>query len=280
MPSSRRSREVGMSAHLAYRTRIADAGDIVLDHCTIRGDRAVNRTLLLLALEGACLVPATTLANNTSFLPGDAFFFVRLDEADIAALAGVESPVLTYGDHWDSGFFCGHAGFAQLRVERMPQSMKQHLLEAFRRFGPDLEEDARGEKRISVFRYNDDYDWHEYQFGIQYNENWVEETAKFGHEPEYVRLESFISTERAVMTSWRDAQRVPPLDVSVPPIDEEAIEDTSSSPVVLSGRFQLLVLPNRDFDEYFEYEAGTRLIEISDEGIRTFVADNSQWKEE
>jgi len=143
-------------------------------------------TTFVVALT-ACLC-SKSQANNTYFLPGDAFFYLRLDEVEVAKLPQVKSPEFLYGNHWDGGYFCGYIGFKKLKILNMSQNMTKGLVKAFARFKSQLNPDGLSDKRISVFVYNKDYDWKKHGIGLQYNEKWTAETLRFCYNPDHAKV--------------------------------------------------------------------------------------------
>ena len=85
----------------------------------------------------ACLC-SKSQANNTYFLPGDAFFYIRLDEVGVAKLPQVKSPEFLYGNHSDGGHFSSYIGFKKLKILNMSQNMSKGLVKAFSRFKSQL----------------------------------------------------------------------------------------------------------------------------------------------
>ena len=68
---------------------------------------------------------SVSLANNTFFLPGDAYFYVRLDLESARQLTDHESPVLDYGSHWNGGYGCGHLGYEKIDLTSMSAATKE-----------------------------------------------------------------------------------------------------------------------------------------------------------
>ncbi len=225
------------------------------------------------------LAPSPVLGNNTFFLPGDAFFFARFTTADLEALAEQTSPAFRYGNHWDNGYFCGYAGYERIRLAEMPKSLKQALAEAYERLEMDLEKDSEGVRYMNILFYNADFDWRKHSLGLQYNEDWAEETAAFGHGKDYLRLESFVTKVDALMTSWRDAPRIPQLKIEIPALSADG-KPRPEEPVVLRGGYQIIAIPNREFNAYFEQNDGLRLIHIEGEAVKAYVTRNGDWEEE
>lgn len=75
----------------------------------------MNHTRLITSVALAAFGSSVSLANNTFFLPGDAYFYVRLDLKGARQLDDVESPVLHYSSHWDAGVGCGFIGYEKIQ---------------------------------------------------------------------------------------------------------------------------------------------------------------------
>lgn len=237
----------------------------------------MRKFTLLIAIcvifENCCDVAA----NNSYFLPGDSFFFVRMTQEEIIGIQKVKSPIFAYGSHSNGGFGCGFAGYSKLRVSNMSDVMKNHLLTSFSDFDSSLEENFDGKKVLCIFIYNRDYDWKKHGIGIQYNENWVNETVKFGHLKEHVRLENFTSSPQSLMYAWRDSPRIAPLATTNHKISKDQMGAWTTSPVMLKSDFQLLVIPKRNFDDYFRKKDDLPLIVITKDGKATYVTRNRRW---
>ncbi len=238
----------------------------------------------LLCVE--CLSVTHCKANNTSFLPGDAFFYCRLDSDDIAALLKSDPAVFRYGNHWDGGFGCGFAGYARASAPDLPKSQKESLVRIYGRLKEFIEPDGHGDKKMSVFFYNSNYDWQKHGLGIQYNEDWVEETAAFGHSLDHLRLESFmqsgvdLTTKASILEkAWRDSPRIGPLDATIPQLPPKPNPAESlKEPIVLGSAFQIIVIPNRNFHDYWELSDGVVVAVLSEDGVAWFHVSAGEWK--
>jgi hypothetical protein len=227
----------------------------------------------------------TAFANNSWFLPGDAFFFVRISKSNLIKIQKQKSPVFHYGNPGGAGVAggagCGHAGYPDLRIVGMPQSMKSQLLECYKKFESQLLLDFDNKHRpFFFFIYNEEYDWKKNGLGIQYNEDWVKQTVKFGYSREHVRLESFTNL---TMIAWRDSPIVPGLRAFVPPIrnvkdSRGAVPRRVSGPVILTNKYKILFTPRQNLSDYFPYpKSGLKLVEITSKGMTTYVRKDKNW---
>ncbi|MEX1095646.1 MAG: hypothetical protein WED34_06320 [Planctomycetales bacterium] len=239
------------------------------------------QSTLIVAMFGAISACGSVAsANNTSFLPGDAYFFARLSQNDIAAIQQQNSPTLEYGNWKTWGRGCGFAGHSKLRIPAMPKSMRDDLAAAFSDFaaatGTSALETRLGteEKLMCVFIHNEDYDWQEHGLAIQYNEEWVAETVAFGYAEEHVVMETFVSSAGAITNAWRDSPRIPRLKATVP----EKAGDREFVPEA-TGDLQLIVVPKTNFDDYFARKSDLPLVVITKNGSKSYTSRDGRWTE-
>lgn len=233
---------------------------------------------LVIAFLAWAMLAGVTVANNTRFLPGDAFFFSRLDQVQADSLGEIDSPLFQYGRHRDGGYGCGYIGFETLKIENMPEQARDAVGKAYKKFSPTLQEDALGRSCISVFVVNKDYDWKKLGLGFQYNENWADQSVEFGAKRDHVRLESFFDDADTVARNWRDSKRVDCLKAICPDIKSGREEGWSKTPVQVQWEdCQLLIIPNRKFNEYVNPEHGVELIQIVGSKYRHLIYEGSGW---
>lgn len=221
-------------------------------------------------------------ANNTRFLPGDAFFFTQLNQTQFAALRRDESPVFLYGSPSNAGRGCGDYGWERLQIVEMPKAEKDALVKAFQLMKPSLERDANGRFAIHVLIYNEDYDWQRFGLGLQYNENWVDESVGFGVPREFLSLESFLragerGADRFIERNWRDSTLVPPLRAEPSPITLDR-QQQGEQPVRLKRPRLYVVLPNRDWEAYFSREKDVDLCIIRSGQLEQWTRRQREWK--
>lgn len=236
----------------------------------------VAAVLTLCAASGAS-------ANNTFFLPGDAYFYTRLGSDEIEKLKGVDAPIFTYGSHWNGGFGCGFIGYQKLQILEIPAEVQAALKVAYEKFRSDISERDDLQGKMSVFIYSADYDWQKRGLGLQYNERWVDESVRFGFGRDHLRLESFVIAPNAIVRNWRDADLVSPLNAQCPVLPADHTQAWSKSPVEMEAKnAKLLIIPNRDFDDYVETfpEEGLEVIEIADGKLTHFVSVDRRWQAE
>lgn len=237
------------------------------------------------------VLPSLASANNTLFLPGDCFFFTRLTMREIESLSDTSSPHFAYRSHWNGGRGCGDLGLQFLEIVDMPDSEKSALKAAFHSLTDILEREIvfdetairalEGDKTISILIYNHDYDWQRFGIGLQYNELWADQTVAFGGLRDHIVLESFIGTHESrgasfIERNWRDSSLVPPLVAESPAL--ENAKYVSRAPVKQRASRLFVVLPNREFDSYFEPKDGARLCIIRNGELHEYEFKRREWQ--
>lgn len=223
---------------------------------------------------------STGYANNTWFLPGDAFFYARLSQDDARHIQLHESPTFSYGNHWNGGFGCGTIGYGKIRVRNMPKASRRAVLDAYMAFKQEVFADPNLERQMSVFVYPKEYDWRKRGLGLQYNEDWVEESVVRGAGRDHVRLESFVEAPDLIVQNWRDSTLVSPLGADLPPLRKEPESNPTDTAVEIDyDKVQLLIIPNRDFEKYLRRTDGIAVIQIVGDTRATFVQSKGKWEQ-
>lgn len=235
--------------------------------------RSLCTSALALALT---LVSATAFANNTFFLPGDSFFFIRLSSLDMKRIHPQRTFTWGYSLPFEGGYFCGYAGYSRIQLT-MPAAMRRSLGRAIKELEPFTKPDKDGQRRAGIFVYNPDFSIHESRIAVQYNENWASETALFGPSGKHARMEDFIRTPDALMEGWRDGPGVPSLNAEKPKIPLR-FGGAFRNPVV-ADEVQLIVVPDREYQKYFARKNGARLAQVTLEGLKRYVAESNRWVE-
>ncbi|QDU53080.1 hypothetical protein [Gimesia panareensis] len=224
-------------------------------------------------------MPAThAYANNTRFLPGDAFYYIRLNLKEIQKFQSVESPLFAYGNHWNGGFGCGYWGFDELQLLQMPAETRRALLETYRELQPEIEKNENLLGKMSVFVYNKDYDWQKYGLGLQYNENWLDESVDLGMSRDHARLESFVEKPSSINQNRKYSKEIPALKVKLPKRPRDKPLSWTAHPVRLNcAQCQLLIIPDREFDHYVHPRDGLKVIRIVDGKRSVFHCSKGKW---
>ncbi|MEC7565341.1 MAG: hypothetical protein VX738_06620 [Planctomycetota bacterium] len=266
---------------------------------------------ILVAVMIAVFLQLSTAAraNNNYFLPGDSFFHTVLTESMLQEIEKSKSPVFRYvrPDHLDT-FLCGFAGFDKLQVKDMSPAIKKNLQGLYRDLREDyplqieLVEEIRrvpgdaigdGDKEIktgkilrrelngfSMFFYNAGFDANRYRIALRYNETWVEDVVSFGHQREHIQFEFFIREEKAILSDWRDASLVKPLDVIGPAIEVRRSRD-ALPPVTLTSKMRVFILPKTNFQAAYDRNSDTffhGIYEVTETGIQFYSARGNSWR--
>lgn len=232
-------------------------------------------------------------ANNNLFLPGDAFFPTELTADSIAKFAtdkGRHEFVYSSFGGYD-GAFCGYAGYNRAKISNLDDGFIANLKSAYeqiREYEPrTLIEEKRDGKTflretngIRVLFYKEAFDFPKFELGLRYNENWVAETVKFGHQPRSIRLCCLLDDKDAIMVSWRDAELVESLDVSIPEIELKPVPETES-PITINGKIKAIVFGSTSLVDYFRPEDGVSFLIVDEKGITEMTydgIDDHKWK--
>ena len=254
---------------------------------------------ILKSISVILLLASSVSAHNTYFLPGDAFFFSRLDADDLQQLQTTSSPIFQYGNPFNGAAGCGYIGYEKIELHEMDKATKDSLVKSYRTFEKEIEagleklsarassgkgqfkSDTILKPEINVFVYSAEYDWKRFGIGIQYNENWLDESISFGTKHEHTRLNAFSS--RSIVNNWRDSKLVEPLSVECPKLPAEHGKDFpmswSKTPTrMAASKCRLIVIPNRDFDSYSLLpKDGARIIEIFDGKMTLMAQKDGEW---
>lgn len=262
----------------------------------------MRRTLPFVLITLANLSNAAT-AQNTGFLPGDAFFHAVVTERSVDEMSAAEEAVLDYvRPESEEGSFSGYAGYWKLRLPTDSQATVRNLQRVYRDIRIRVPKEMREYKSASgtsspraaseiietnglhVFVYNADFDSHRYSLGLRYNESWLEDTASFGPNPKWVRLELFVDDRGAFSDDWRDASKVPKLDVTCPAIPDQARRmelgignARIDVPLEVRNPVQLIVLPTRRLGPYFRKRNGAYFFSISSESVKIHRMVKGEW---
>jgi hypothetical protein len=176
------------------------------------------KSAVLLLLVLLC-VESESRATNTFFLPGDAFFHTGLGIERLDRLEEETSPVFGYVRPRNAAWTgCGYAGFASLKYEEMPGSLKKNLVRTgrhirrwdsqavfVREVDPETgEESTRELNPMHLFIYNPEFGG---RIGLKFNEHWMQHTARY---------ESFVTDHRLVAEDWKLSRHVAPLSIETP----------------------------------------------------------------
>jgi hypothetical protein len=260
--------------------------------------RLINRSAVHHCSTGwivAAVLCGASLGNNNLFLPGHAFFPTTLTAEQAAGLnADPTNPSIfeysSLGGYEEA--FCGYAGYARAKIPSLDEPFVANLKRAYarlREYEPrQLTETARdGQKKLvetnpmRVLFYRHDFEFPKFRLGLQYNENWAEETMKFGHPPRQFVLCCLIDDADAIMESWRDSTEVPGLEATLPDVELQPVPETTE-PVVIRGPLKAIVVETVPLSEYFRPHAHpekvlTMLI-VDSSGIVEKWYEDGKWR--
>jgi hypothetical protein len=232
-------------------------------------------------------------ANNNLFLPGDSFFPTVLAAEKLGQLKADRDnpPIFEYSSLGGyEAAFCGYAGYQRAAFPKLDDAFISNLEAAYRRIREEIEEKQlveikRDDKTtleetngMRVLFYPRDFEFPKFQIGLRYNEKWVDEVLRFGHERRHARLCPLVDDANAVMESWRDATSVAALRASLPEIKLKPVPATTE-PVTILDPVKAIALDSRPLIEYFRPDddmAATVFIAYSS-GIRELSHEDGTW---
>ena len=228
------------------------------------------------------------LANNNYFLAGDAFFHstINQDQAKELAKPSVKPRIFAYsfyGAEFDLAL-CGYAGYSHAIIPDVDDNFSANLAAVYSSIrstytrqwdetGDEAHKNLIETNPIHVFFYKANYDFKKSNVGLRYNENWVSEVLKFGHNRAGARLCCFISGEEPVTISWRDSKIIAGLNVALP---EVAIVPGKaiSKPLTITGSIKAIVLPPIALSKLFTPDNTQDLYIVDSSGIEHLMYDN------
>jgi hypothetical protein len=236
---------------------------------------------------------STCQGNNNLFLPGDAFFPTKLTKVDIEALQKKKPEERTFNYSSFGGYpgtFSGWAGYDNATIPAVDDAFATNLATVYNRVreynNRELVEQVRGEKielietnGIGVLFYPPEFKFPGDVLGLQYNENWVAETVKFGHKAAHVRLCCLIDDRAAVERSWRDAAIIPALKAKLPNVLLKPVPVTTE-PVIVQGPVKAIVIgPDSPKDLFRLGDVDFRQVYIVDsKGITELTFEEGAWR--
>lgn len=194
-------------------------------------------TSRILFVAGICLLPATPCsANNSYFIPGDAFFYFEIDQSEWKALTSGELTIVDYDRPEGMSFtLCGYAGYKKLDLSGLSGQFRARLIKAIasmkekyptkiveidhgepKLFGAPSGIEKKETNKIRIFVYNRSHDFSQLRIALKYNESWADTAVRLGHKRDDFRYDFFVPTPEGIAESWRMGSAVSPLEVQLP----------------------------------------------------------------
>ncbi|MDB4679814.1 MAG: hypothetical protein P8M30_17075 [Planctomycetaceae bacterium] len=235
-------------------------------------------------------------ANNNLFLPGDAFFPTILTQKDISSLQEMKSGERLFSYSSLGGYegaFCGFAGYQNAMIPSVDEAFTENLTIIYKHIRSYQDRELRERiddegaiqleetNGIHVLFYPAEFKFPRNKLGLRYNEHWVEEAMKFGHNRSGLRLCSLINDPDAIQLSWRDAPIVSSFDAELPDVESKPTS-LVEEPIVLKGDVKAIVVASFTLKEIFRAERKDYLeIYIVDaKEISMWVFEQSKWSKE
>ncbi len=257
----------------------------------------LQRYLAVALLAGLFFgLEATGPANNNLFLPGDAFFPTALTKESVEALQKEKVGQRSFRYSSFGGYpaaFCGYAGYENAVIPAVDDRFAKNLLLAYQDLRKyqrrELQEEVKEDGKTAVLETNGmqvlfypaEFNFPKYELGLQYNENWIAETMKFGHRKQDIRMCSLFANSEAVEHCWRDADEVPALPATLPDVVLKTTPQTKE-PVVVQGKVKAIVVgPHATLASIFQsdFESTSLSLYIVDsEGLTTLTFLDGEWK--
>lgn len=230
------------------------------------------RLSVLAIVVYSLVAPAECNASNKLFLPGDAFFPTSLTKDAITKIRKMRSDVRTFAfgaTDQMGGALCGYAGYPIAKIPQVDDSFLDNLglvYSKMQRLSRGIQRDRsqkatdhdRETEGMRVLFYPASFDFQMHRIGLTYNENWVEETKKFGHDRSHISYGSLIDRADAVAISWRDALEVKGLEVTTPDVELKPTP-LLETPIVVKERVRAHVLGVGSLKDFFDPDEDTPL---------------------
>ncbi len=257
----------------------------------------VRRVAIMIALCLTTNMCSVAWGINILFLPGDAFFPTELTTNDLAKLKADadEPPIFVYSNFSGGGYLAGYAGYRNAKIPGVDESFLDNLKKAYARIRRSqnrllAEERDEIDKEKIVLRelngmrvlfYPASFDLTKFKIGLPYNENWVNETVKFGYDPRTIQYGMLVDHPSAFMHCWRDATVVEPLDAELPDVELKPGPPTHD-PVTIKVPIKAIVLDSEPLEVYFDYlQHFPAVMVVDSSGITELMYDRerNEWTE-
>jgi hypothetical protein len=158
----------------------------------------MNRTFFAIVIHLSLALPC--LAHNCLFIPGDAFFYFEIDQAEWEALQSGQLSVMRYDRPEElSSFFCGYAGYENLDIANLPDEYRTRLIEAVatmkKKYPTKIVEIDHGDtgsfggpsgiekkevNKLRIFVCDKSLDFSRHRIALKYNESWPDAVVALG----------------------------------------------------------------------------------------------------
>ena len=104
--------------------------------------------------------------------------------------------------------------------------------------------------------------------------------VSFGHQREHIQFEFFIREEKAILSDWRDASLVKPLDVIGPAIEVRRSRKPLP-PVTLTSKMRVFILPKSNFQAAYDRKSAGffhGIYEVTETGIQFYSPQGNAWR--
>ncbi|MCH1496852.1 MAG: hypothetical protein L7U72_16650 [Rubripirellula sp.] len=240
------------------------------------------------------LIAAPSAANNSYFIPGDAFFYCEIDLSEWNQLHSGQLNFLEYDRPEEMPvFFCGYTGYRKLDLSNLSTRFRSRLLTAVasmkKRYPSALLELDREENnfpdtsgiekkelnKIRVFVYNKSFDYSKFRIGLKYNESWVDYATQRGFKREHFQYDFFVPTVKGITESWRMGSAVPPLNVNLHSSNQDAI---STAMTIDASQVMFLICPPVSFESLCFPSRDSKLecYAVSESTLKTLINDQSK----
>ena len=119
-----------------------------------------------------------------------------------------------------------------------------------------------------------DFDFEKFEPFLKYNEDWIKETAAFGHAPEHVQLERFVADWYG--WEWRDSAVVPALKGKI----VKKTEDNFSSKgwIEIPTPVCAVIFTPENLAKYKKREDGARFYLVKADEVAIYELKYRSWK--
>ena len=218
-------------------------------------------TSRILFVAGICFSLATPCsANNSYFIPGDAFFYFEIDQSEWEALKSGELTIVDYDRPEEMSFtLCGYAGYKKLDLSSLSSQFRGRLIKAIasmkekyptkiveidhgepKLFGAPSGIEKKETNKIRIFVYNGSHDFSQLRIALKYNESWADTAVRLGYERDHFRYDFFVPTPQGIAESWRMGSAVSPLKVQLPDSDRGYVTEPMT---IDSSKVTVLICP-------------------------------------